>query len=145
MNALWGSWKMESKVANFDKLFLCGCHSKSLKKLHIAPSIPNYPNKYKYGKEIFEKIRKKKTVGGVFSRSRSERSSCKTISFFIKRPPKCPKNGSKSEKFEWSWFLLKMKIPNPNFPLQLSHMAVVQWRRKGENINYVWFSPSLKP
>ena len=42
-NALWGSWKMGSKVANFDKLFLCQFWSKISKILHIAPLTPQLP------------------------------------------------------------------------------------------------------
>ena len=42
-NALWGRCKMESKVPNFDKLFLHGFWSRSSKILHIAPSTPQLP------------------------------------------------------------------------------------------------------
>ena len=42
-NALWGSWKMGSKRANFDNLFLCQFWSKISKILHIAPLTPQLP------------------------------------------------------------------------------------------------------
>ena len=39
----WGSLKMGSKVANFDKLFLWQFWSKNSKILHIAPLTPQLP------------------------------------------------------------------------------------------------------
>ena len=74
------------------------------------PQLPNYPNKYKYGKQIFEKLEiNPKNLLGVFAQVKIglKKILSQEEFFFIKgtfcaNTPKQQKNGSKSEKYKFT-------------------------------------------
>ena len=106
LNALCSSWKVGSKVADFDKSFLCGCWSKRSKILHIVPSTPNLPKKNKYWNKMFDKSKKKinKPVWGVFSSQdwSQKKPLAKKIFLFkrdiLRKHPQIAKTGIQSLK-----------------------------------------------